>query len=102
MSYVIEVHDESTATARRYKVELAKPLAVATLDEACEGVWNLLDASMDTDQIEVNLSESGGTISLPDGRVIKVRHASWDDLVGPEGWDANSTEESVLDDFNNR
>lgn len=47
----------------------------------------------------ISLPLEGGTIPLADG-ALEVERASWDYLVGPNGWNAHSTEEGVAFDFN--
>lgn len=84
--------------------------AVATLDEARTAAAEHASAAygdaeitehLDAGTAALNLPEAGGTIGpLPDGTVIEVRHASWDDLVGPGAWDAHTTEAEVIDAYN--
>jgi hypothetical protein len=75
--------------------------AVATLDEASEIVIAAFESQFSGIVNVSGIDESGGTIGpLPDGTVIEVEHASWDDLVGPGGWNAHSTEAEVIAAFN--
>jgi hypothetical protein len=81
--------------------------AVATLDEAHEYVWNLLDSDPATDQTKVSLAESGGTVGpLPDGTVIEVAPATWRDLAAQASLDiawvasADTDEAEIIDAYN--
>ena len=78
--------------------------AVATLEEARRMAWRTAEfGTWSSDAVTETLPESGGTVGpLPDGTVIEVEPASWDDLVGPGGWNASTSEAEVVDAYNAR
>lgn len=86
-------------------------VAVATLDEQDTARallnWRPGD-TLTVRELQViegieRLPAEGGTVGpLPDGTVIEVARATWDDLVGPDGWNAHTTEAEVVAAFNAR
>jgi hypothetical protein len=92
----MESHDTMEYVERR---------AVATLEEArtlaSDAVYDAgLKTVVDAEQA-FTIPVSGGSVGpLPDGTVIEVEHASWDDLVGADGWGVSTTEAEVIAAYN--
>jgi hypothetical protein len=101
----VQTHVEGMTETHGHRLDRR---AVATLDEAKDAVIDAAPEDSIGKPAEVallaaeiaHLPEQGGTVSLPDGTVSEVEHASWDDLVGPNGWNAHSTVDDVVAAFN--
>jgi hypothetical protein len=94
---------------------VSDPIAYSTLEEVrdqtdlivrnslddCDG-WNTNTSNVfELCNSAQTINDDGGIIGpLPDGYIIEVTRVSWDYLVGPENWNASTTEQEIIDAYN--